>query len=797
MSRSGRAAGVNPQVLGTYIGFLLLLAFPIPGPGQAKVAPGKEYANAAAALEAWIGREVQAKQIPALSIALVDDQAVVWARGFGFQDTDKKMPATADTLYRVGSVSKPFTSLLIMLLVEMGLVDLDAPVNRYLPEFRPKNPYGKAITLRQILCHRSGLVRESPVGSYFDASGPSLARTVASLNTTELLHEPGTKTAYSNAAVATAGYVCERLLREPFAQLMQKKVLRPLGMNDSSFEPPPALRKRVASAMMWTWHGREFPAPTFELGTSPAGNLYSTANDMARFLRFLFAGGQGPGGRVLRTASLEQMWVPQLVKADTKTAFGIGFFVSEVDGKKRIGHGGAVYGFATELAALPKDKLGVIVLASRDVANAVTRRIADVALRHMLAVKDGKPLPAIEETTPVDVATARRLAGRYQADRKVIELSESGGNLWLLPLHVGLRMDLRHQGKGLVTDGLLGYGLRVVPDTDQMTIGKEVYRRVQVLAPAPVPARWSGLIGEYGPDHNILYILEKGGKLYSLIEWAFLYPLTEVSRDVYSFPDYGLYQGDKLVFRRDTTGRATAVDAASVVFRRRPLAAEDGKTFQIRPLRPIGDLRKEALAARPPAEKGDFRKPDLVDVTSVDPSIKLDIRYATRNNFLDTAFYTSARAFLQKPAAEALLRVNHRLQKEGFGLLIFDAYRPWHVTKMFWEATPEKDRIFVADPAKGSRHNRGCAVDLTLYDRTTGKAVEMVSGFDEMSDRAYPDYPGGTSQQRWHRDLLRRAMEAEGFSVYEAEWWHFDYRDWRLYPILNLTFEELKGKTGS
>ena len=111
---------------------------------------------------------------------------------------------------------------------------------------------------------------------------------------------------------------------------------------------------------------------------------------------------------------------------------------------------------------------------------------------------------------------------------------------------------------------------------------------------------------------------------------------------------------------------------------------------------------------------------------------------------------------------------------------------------MFWEATPEKDRIFVANPAQGSRHNRGCAVDLTLYELGTGKAIKMVGGYDEMSDRSYPGYLGGTGLERWHRELLRQAMEEEGFSVYEAEWWHFDYKDWRQYPILNLTFEELK-----
>src|SRR5262249_28082376 len=187
-------------------------------------------------------------------------------------------------------------------------------------------------------------------------------------------------------------------------------------------------------------------------------------------------------------------------------------------------------------------------------------------------------------------------------------------------------------------------------------------------------------------------------------------------------------------------------------FERRTIPGEGAETFQIQALRPIAELRQEALAAKPPPEKGDFRKPDLVELTTLDPTIKLDLRYATTNNFLNTPLYTSAKAFLQRPGAEALVRAHQKLTKEGYGLLIHDAYRPWYVTKMFWEATPEKDRIFVADPAKGSRHNRGCAVDLTLFDRKTGQPVAMVGGFDEMSPRSYPDYPGGPSLERGHRD---------------------------------------------
>jgi D-alanyl-D-alanine dipeptidase len=217
--------------------------------------------------------------------------------------------------------------------------------------------------------------------------------------------------------------------------------------------------------------------------------------------------------------------------------------------------------------------------------------------------------------------------------------------------------------------------------------------------------------------------------------------------------------------------------------------------FRITPVRPLAELQREALAAQPPKEIGDFRRTDLVELITLDPTIRLDIRYATPNNFLSTPMYSQARAFLQRPAAEALVRVNAALRAKGYGLLIYDGYRPWYVTEMFWEATPDDKKIFVADPRNGSRHNRGCAVDLTLYDLKTGTAVKMPSGYDEMSERAYADYAGGTHEERDRRAILRTAMEKEGFTVYPQEWWHFDYKDWKYYPILNVRFEDLgKGK---
>jgi D-alanyl-D-alanine dipeptidase len=154
--------------------------------------------------------------------------------------------------------------------------------------------------------------------------------------------------------------------------------------------------------------------------------------------------------------------------------------------------------------------------------------------------------------------------------------------------------------------------------------------------------------------------------------------------------------------------------------------------------------------------------------------------------------YAVARAYLQHPAALALLRVNKRLDKKGYGLLVFDAYRPWSVTKKFWDETPPEKHNFVADPQKGSKHNRGCAVDLSLYSLKSKKEIAMPSPYDDFTEKAYPTYTGGTKEERRMRDLLRQVMEREGFTVNEYEWWHFDYKDWPEFRISDIPFEELR-----
>ena len=185
------------------------------------------------------------------------------------------------------------------------------------------------------------------------------------------------------------------------------------------------------------------------------------------------------------------------------------------------------------------------------------------------------------------------------------------------------------------------------------------------------------------------------------------------------------------------------------------------------------------------------RSYELVDLVGLDPTIHLDLRYATANNFTGRVLYSQARAFMQAEAAASLIRAHRRAQVEGYGLTIFDAYRPWRVTKQLWDATEPAKRQYVADPKTGSRHNRGCAVDLTLHRLSDGAAVEMPSAFDDFSKRAHRDFMDVSENAIANRARLARYMEAERFEGRWDEWWHFDFADWMRYPVLDVPFEAL------
>lgn len=739
------------------------------------------------ALDTAVRAEMEQKAIPSVAIALVDKDGVAWAGGWGFADAAKTVPAGADTVYRAGSVSKLFTDLLVMQLVEAGKLDLDKPVQTWLPEFQPENPFGKLITLRHLMTHRSGLVREPPVGSYFDNHDPSSAETVRSLNQTRLVAEPGTVTKYSNAGLQVVAQVVGTVSGSGFEQLVGRALLTPAGMAHSRFTLKGA-GAPCAYAEMGSYDGARFPAPDFDLSTPGAGGLCTTANDLGLFAQALLRGGQGPGGPLVTAATLEAMWKPQAQQSGPRN-YGLGFSLDSFEGQRAVGHGGAVYGFTSELRLLPDVGLGVVVLTSLDACPSA-RRIADFALGQMLAAQIGAPAPTFPISTRVGTTQAKALSGHYSDGHESVFLRELGGALYLeAPRFAG---EVRKTLSGFAIDDANTFvdALQIDTAGAGMKLAGKDYVRVAWPRPAPPLDDLAGLIGEYGWEFNYIRVYERGGQPFVRIEWIDYEPMRQVDTDTLAFPTAGgLYSMEALKFSRDAAGKGASVSLNGIVFPRRDFGAE-----MLARTRAMGrdspNLRANAKKASAPKEAG--KDPaDLIALRSVDPSIRLDVRYATSNNFLGFPLYARVGAYMQRPAAQAVAKADAALQAQGYGLIIHDAYRPWFVTKMFWDATPEDGHIFVADPSQGSRHNRGCAVDLSMVDLKTGELVQMTGGYDEMSSRSYPQYIGGSSIERWRRDLLRTAMEAQGFEVYAFEWWHFDFQGWDRYPILDLDFDQI------
>ena len=515
------------------------------GTGSSPQTPARtDFAEVADELAEMIEREQEQKGLAAVSIALVDSGGVVWADGFGEQS--EGIPATAETVYRVGSVSKLFTDIAVMQLAERGEIDIDAPVRGYLPDFAPDNRSGTAITLRQLMSHRSGLIREPPAGHYFDDTGTGLAATIASLNGTPLVYEPETRPKYSNAGIAVVGYALEVTQGEPFADYVKSAVIEPLGMTGSAFEPEPGIVDDLAQAYMWGFDRPDFDAPGFELGMAPAGSMYSTVLDLARFMGVMFRRGaledggaedspstraetpgateaDGTATRLLAPETLEAMWTPQFAEPGATTGYGLGFAVQERFGERWLGHGGAIYGFSTQLAFLPDAQLGVVVVSAVDGTNTFTSRVADAALQLMLAARTGQPLPEapLRGSDPIPPALTLALEGTYGAGDRALDLDHRGGRLFMTPARGGATVEIRSRGDTLIVDDRASFGARYLPDgatapTALVPLGPDgnpgdlLPRQPPAPLPPPPPPHWNGLIGEYGWDHNVLYILERG-----------------------------------------------------------------------------------------------------------------------------------------------------------------------------------------------------------------------------------------------------------------------------------------------
>jgi CubicO group peptidase (beta-lactamase class C family)/D-alanyl-D-alanine dipeptidase len=706
-------------------------------------------------------QERAARNIPSIAVGIVTRDGLVWSGGVGHADAEGKTPVDASTVYRIGGLTQAFTAELVRSLATSGKLDLDAPVTRYLPSFQPRNTFGGEITLRQLLEHRSGLVRMPPRGHHADLDSATLAETVTSLNATALVSKPGSAVKYSDAGYAVLAHVLEVVGGKPFDQLLAATVLTPRSMSQTSVR---ADRKSLANATMAPFDGERFAPAVFDTGVSASMGAQSNVKDLARFAQDLL-------GRDVATLGGER---GVLGRHDL------------------VSLSGGVYGYTTELSVFPADQFAVITLMAIDSAQPVLKRLRDFTARQVIAARTKQRRPASEPSNKVTVGLAHRLQGHYSDGTHSLDIRIVDQRLFLEA--PGLAAELRQRGSRLVVDDLASAGDEVQVDAKarSVTFRGATYQRANWERPAEPNEDLAGLVGEFGWPHNILRVYERDGDVYARVEWSQHYKLERVGKDAYRFPSTGWYANEEIRFMRDERGVGAAANLSGMVMPRRDLGAET--EIRSRANAPyIAALVAAARKMSPPTQSGRLRKPDLVEVNKLEPSTKLDVRYATTDNFMGAPFYPSPHFFMQRPAANSLIRAHRKLAEQGFGIVLIDGYRPWYATRMFWDAVPPESRPFVADPSQGSRHNRGCAADISMFELASGKIVEMAGRYDEPSARSSPLYVGGTSLQRWRRDLLKNAMEAEGFDVYVNEWWHFDYGEWQQYPVMNFDFNEIGG----
>jgi hypothetical protein len=390
-----------------------------------------------------------------------------------------------------------------------------------------------------------------------------------------LAHRPNTQTKYSNIGATVTGYVVTQVSGVPFVDYQREHLLGPLGMRDSSFRLNRAIRRRLAPGRMRVADGvggfREIEAPLFELGTIPAGNLYTTAADLARFVTFLLAEGRAGDQQLLEPDTLQKMFTVQLT--EEKTGYGLGFHVGKFRDHKMVSHRGAVYGHSTSLAVLPEKKIGVVVLTNQDIASGPVRKLTDAALELMLSAKLGEePKP---QQKPIAVAPAElaKLAGDYESEgywarigvrRGVARANLSGQSLTLTPV----------EADRFLADGRFAHRASFVflrDDSGEVTgfsAMQQEFRRVDADAVDEIPEAWSRLLGSYGPEFIPLVVSVKHGHLYAMTENMVDYRLTPLCRTVFKMPP-GMYVDEQLVFQVDPDGAVHSVILANMTLRRR------------------------------------------------------------------------------------------------------------------------------------------------------------------------------------------------------------------------------------
>ncbi|QPC84017.1 beta-lactamase family protein [Phototrophicus methaneseepsis] len=363
---------------------------------------------------AKLAYELEDRQIPGMSVGIVVDQDLIWHQGYGSANIEKGIAANEKTVYRVASITKLFTATMLMQLRDAGKLQLDDPIAKYLTDFAIQSnfPDAKSPTFRQIVSHSSGLPREGTHAGWRDMNMPTIEELIASLADLEMILPTMFEPKYSNLAIAILGHTLSKIAGQTYVEYVQEHILGPLGMTTTGFDRERYSEEEYAISYYLPSRGEPFaPAPHWnQNGFLPAGGMYSTVADMAKFMSLQFRDGEAGGSQILGSSTLREMHSPVLINDNFTVGYGIGFGMRPVANHKVIGHSGGLPGYTTNIAMVPALKLGVLVFTNTG-TNPV--EISDMMLRTLIPIFEAEEKRAIPKPTPEQLQSWKPYMGRY------------------------------------------------------------------------------------------------------------------------------------------------------------------------------------------------------------------------------------------------------------------------------------------------------------------------------------------------------------------------------------------------
>ena len=470
------------------VGLVLFCCLPVEG---ANLSEDPKVSTGIRLLEAWIESDLLYKAKPGLSIGIVHDQELIWSRGFGYADVEKKTPTTTETAYRMASNTKMFTAIALMQLRDAGKLELHDPVIKHLPWFRPKGmeKHQRPITIWNLLTHTSGLPREAAAPYWTDNEFPSRKELRELIRTQDVIYRPEKRWKYSNLALSLGGEIVEAVSGEPYADYVQQHILKPLGMTHSAIGVTSAVAANLAVG-----YGRRMPDGSRDIrpesdckAIDPAAGLVSTVEDMARFAMLQFREGEARGNQVLSATTLNEMHRVRWLQPDWKRGWGIGFSTWREGETTFVGHGGALAGYRTQTSFSPADKVAVLVMTNSDDGD--TGRVAAHAFK--LIAPAIRKATAREEPKEFD-PTWSRYAGLYRSpwgdtqvlvgDHELLLFSPLASDLSqgvskLVPVEEGV-FRLESKSGGAAVGELIQFEMNSAGGVSRIKIGDNYSRRV-------------------------------------------------------------------------------------------------------------------------------------------------------------------------------------------------------------------------------------------------------------------------------------------------------------------------------